>query len=285
MQSLILGTAQWGTDYGITNAAGRLADTAIDALVTEARHLGITILDTAPGYGDAEERIGQRAAGFRIQTKVSGKGATVPGLRASVDDSATRTASRIDCVLVHDWPTLTEAEQDLVSAFLEQCRADGVATRVGISGYADCDLAAALDRFDRLDVAQLPVSVLDQRLAGSPEVARLRAQGGRLQARSIYLQGLALAAHGSGGRAEHPAVEAVRRAATAADVTPALLCRAFIAQQSWVDEVVVGVTSAAELAEFGLPPRPVAGVAWPSLASDDPDLIDPRLWTAVERGG
>ena len=29
MQSVILGTAQWGLDYGVTNAAGRLSDEAV----------------------------------------------------------------------------------------------------------------------------------------------------------------------------------------------------------------------------------------------------------------
>ena len=51
MQTLLLGTAQWGLDYGATNADGRIAGSALAALIATATECGITYLDTAAAYG------------------------------------------------------------------------------------------------------------------------------------------------------------------------------------------------------------------------------------------
>jgi hypothetical protein len=67
-----------------------------------------------------------------------------------------------------------------------------------MSAYDEGDLVAALECFSLLDVVQVAVSVLDQRLVGSPALAEVRARGGRVQARSVFLRGVALAP------ADHP---------------------------------------------------------------------------------
>ena len=76
MQSIVLGTAQWGSDYGVTNAVGRLSDASLAGLASTALELGIVDLDTAPVYGDAEERISPWARSFSITTKVAASGLT-----------------------------------------------------------------------------------------------------------------------------------------------------------------------------------------------------------------
>ena len=54
MSQLVLGTAQWGNAYGVTNAVGRLADSELATIVAAAHEAGITQVDTARGYGDAQ---------------------------------------------------------------------------------------------------------------------------------------------------------------------------------------------------------------------------------------
>ena len=71
MQSIVLGTAQWGLDYGVTNSRGRLSEDALHNLLDIAQRAGIATLDTASAYGDAEERIGAVAQGFAVVSKVN----------------------------------------------------------------------------------------------------------------------------------------------------------------------------------------------------------------------
>ena len=55
---IILGTAQLGLDYGITNQNGKPSiETALDIIKTSLDN-NITIFDTARGYGDSEKILG-----------------------------------------------------------------------------------------------------------------------------------------------------------------------------------------------------------------------------------
>ena len=277
--ALVLGTAQWGLDYGATNTAGRLSDDAIRGILAVLPQVGVRLLDTAPAYGDAEARIGALAPGIPVQTKVSG----ADDVRASIAHSANLLGRRPTRVIVHDWPALTHEQRWATAAALESLRAEGLVGQVGISGYDAADLASGLDAFDRLDIAQMPVSILDQRLMGSAEVATLRERGGLLQARSVYLQGVALSRSGETALADHADVTRLRATCAAAGVEVAAACRAFVRSLDWVDEIVVGVTSADELTQWSAADV-VDGIDWRACASDDPDLIDPRRWPPSVRG-
>ncbi len=71
-----LGTAQFGLDYGITNRTGKVAEAEVAPLLLQAAAAGMTILDTAAAYGDAEDMLGKYLeAGhhFGIVTKVTTK--------------------------------------------------------------------------------------------------------------------------------------------------------------------------------------------------------------------
>ena len=71
---IALGTAQFGLDYGVTNATGRIAEQTTAAVLARARELGIVWLDTAAAYGSAEAVLGRLAGtdpGWRICTKAA----------------------------------------------------------------------------------------------------------------------------------------------------------------------------------------------------------------------
>ena len=72
MQSLVLGTAQWGNPYGVTNTRGRLTDETLAEIIAVAKSSGIRAIDTAGMYGDAEARLASWASDFSITTKVRG---------------------------------------------------------------------------------------------------------------------------------------------------------------------------------------------------------------------
>ena len=81
--------------------------------------------------------------------------------------------------------------------------------------------------------------------------------------------------------AQHPDVLAFHDWCAAAGIAALEACLGFMRQIPWADEVVVGVTSAAELAEIGRAWRDGGrSLPWGELASDDTDLIDPRRWNA-----
>ena len=277
MTVLSLGTAQWGDAYGVTNATGHLTDADIARIMDVAADAGITAVDTAAGYGDAEARLRPWASGLQITTKVAGAD---PDTIAGQVEASLAALGRLDIeiVLLHDWDALSAPTQRQAAAALRDAKAAGVVTRIGVSVYDEAGLASAAEAFERLDVVQVPANALDRRLDASGTLAALRAGGTRVQVRSAFLQGL-LAAPTDGGLGQHPDVEAFHRAAADADLTSLGMALAHVRALPWADDIVVGVTSAAELAAIVAAWQTVpASLAPMSLASADLSLVDPRTW-------
>lgn len=115
VSALGLGTVKFGRNQKIKYPTFELpSDDAICRLLDDAQSYGITLLDTAPAYGLAEERLGQllgtRRNDFVLVTKCGEEFANgessynfaAEHTRLSVERSLKRLrTNRLDCVLVH----------------------------------------------------------------------------------------------------------------------------------------------------------------------------------------
>ena len=277
MSQLVLGTAQWGHAYGVTNTAGRLEDAEISALVDASLQAGISRVDTARGYGDAEARLRPFSRDFQITTKISGADDAGDQVSASL---AHLGVQLLDAVLIHDWDSVDDASRMAAVGGLCRLLDDGVASRVGVSVYYAAGLPAAVEMFDAAGVplqeVQVPANVLDRRLDESGALADLSASGAHVVARSVFLQGILLAP--GGGLADHPDVVNFR---DSIDGRSSALeaCLGHVRGLPWATHVVVGATSARELTEIVTAWQSCSpGLLEASLASSDLDLIDPRRW-------
>lgn len=275
--SLVLGTAQWGQAYGVTNAAGRLSDDDISEIVAVAREWGISEVDTARGYGNAQERLRPYAREFAVTTKMNGGadvGAQVEAARETVGVDA------LSAVLVHDWDAIDCKGRGMSVLAFGELLERGVIERGGVSVYDASGLESAVEAFDAggipLGMVQVPASVLDRRLDDCELLTELAEAGTEVVVRSAFLQGVLLSP--AGGLADHRDV--VRfRSAVGADGSLMETCLSHVKALPWASHVVVGVTSGAELREIARAwesclPR----MAPQSMGSADLDLIDPRRW-------
>ena len=278
MSRLVLGTAQWGNPYGVTNALGRLSDSDISEIVRVAHDRGISEVDTARGYGDSETRLRPFASDFAVTTKISGSDEAVTQIESSLTELG---ISKLDSVLVHDWELLDAGSRVAVVRGLGQARDAGLVERVGVSIYGQEGIQSAREVFAAGDVElgalQVPANPIDRRLDGSSLLMDLRAAGAHITVRSAFLQGVLLA--DSGKWTDHEDVLSFRSWVDDAGVSPLGVCLGHVRALPWATHVVVGVTSAQELTEVcdawdscevGLLPK--------SLASNDLELIDPRRW-------
>jgi aryl-alcohol dehydrogenase-like predicted oxidoreductase len=191
---LALGTAQLGMDYGIANRRGRPSRDDAFAILDAAWDAGVRMFDTAPGYGGAEELLGDWLAG-RAHTDA----VVVTKLDASVDAEDTeavltavaasrkRLRNTLDCVLLHDaaavsrWPAVAHSVQTCVDR--------GLVRRVGVSVYEPEQFAEALDH-EEISVVQAPASALDRRIVDSGLLAEGLAAKPVIVLRSVFLQGV-----------------------------------------------------------------------------------------------
>ena len=67
-----LGTVQFGQAYGVSNTGGQVPPAEVCAILAAAAKAGISVLDTAANYGEAEQVLGQcDARAFRIVGKTA----------------------------------------------------------------------------------------------------------------------------------------------------------------------------------------------------------------------
>ncbi|WP_433298290.1 aldo/keto reductase [Actinoplanes sp. CA-030573] len=284
--ALVLGTAQLGGAYGIANRTGMPDDDATVRMLTAARDLGVTHLDTARAYGDSEHRIGAALGdlGLAVITKVAPGG----DVRASI--AASRAALGVTgplTILLH-----RAADADAGWADLRGCLVTGEADRVGVSVQSPDELRRVLTLPD-LGYVQLPCNILDRRwLAGDLTDALAARPDLVVTVRSAYLQGLLAA--GTGVRWPHlsddrrDAVVATldRLAAELGRADRADLCLAYLLSLPWVTSLVVGAETEEQLRRnaelIGREPLTVAErertvAALPEMPVE---LLDPSRWPA-----
>lgn len=166
-----LGTVKFGRNAGVKYPGGDgfalPTDAEISSLIDLAIDSGINLLDTAPAYGSAEERLGQilgaRRDKFFLVTKTGEEfdGAnseyifTADHTRRSVERSLKRLKTGyIDCVLVHsnrdDVKVITETP---VLEVLARLKEEGKIGSFGVSTYTVAGGKLALDHSDCAMVA------------------------------------------------------------------------------------------------------------------------------------
>ncbi len=279
MPRLVIGTAQWGLDYGLTNKAGQLSDSAIEQILAGMNEFQIHDLDTAAAYGNAESRIAKFASpSIRIHTKVSGKDPGNTAIIHRITDSLNALKrDSLDGVLIHDWYALAAAERESAVIQLEQAQADSLTQKIGISIYAVTELLPAQQLFNGTFTAQIPLNILDQRFVAPHESF----PSVEFQARSIFLQGLLLKR--TGEFKEHTDLLQVEKFSQDNDLSPLDTNLIFISQQEWLDSVILAPTSITELQELcqawdNSRSNPLS-LDFDRLQSKDTRLIDPRTWS------
>lgn len=290
---ICLGTAQFGLNYGITNVHGKVPEASVAELLAQAERAGVRWLDTAQAYGNAEAILGkhlpethsyqvisklpsQKQSGFTRQDLVTWE--------QSFQSSCKRLGiESMDAFLVHAPADLRKPGSNDLEAWLLSLRERGLVKRLGVSIYSSEDLKGI--NTGLLDIVQLPLSVLDQRLLQDGTVAYLHSQGTSVHARSIYLQGLLLTPAElwpnwvkSDVRAHQEALEAMAKERQCRLIDLAL---GFAREQEQVEAVVVGLCSVTELNELQAAwtrSSPWHEGEWKTWALKDPCILDPRTW-------
>ncbi len=67
---LMLGTVQFGLNYGIANTAGKPSYETARDIIQAAYESGVNCLDTAAGYGDSEVVLGRALAELKLKDKM-----------------------------------------------------------------------------------------------------------------------------------------------------------------------------------------------------------------------
>jgi len=188
-KKLILGTAQFGFDYGINNQNGRICKKEVFRILKYAKLRGINTLDTAYGYGKSEKVIGdfirQSSFNFKIISKSSFKSSTE--LKSAVLKSLKKLSlKKLYGYLIHNFDFYLKNKK--VFKVLKYFQKKGKIKKIGFSLYFPEELDYLLKNKINFDIVQLPYSFFDQRFA--PYFKKLKKKGIEIHVRSVFLQGL-----------------------------------------------------------------------------------------------
>jgi aryl-alcohol dehydrogenase-like predicted oxidoreductase len=290
-----LGTVQFGLDYGVSNTAGRTLPVEVERLLEVASSNDIRVLDTAALYGASEEVLGaclRAEHGFDIVTKTAQfRHAVITKedarhLGAVFSDSLRKLRQdKVYGLLVHHADDLLAEGGEYLMDSLLAFKSRGLVDKVGVSVYDGGQIEQILDRY-AIDLVQLPVNVLDQRLLESGKLKQLKANGVEIHARSLFLQGLLLmpseqiADYFAPLKQQLGDYHAFLKSQGLSLLQGAL---AFAASCKEIDEIILGVCSTAQLADIVENWRrlPSQTFDFARFACEDMRMINPALWHSL----
>ena len=282
-KKIILGTANLGQNYGITNNSAFDIDVS-KSILRNAISNNVTDFDTAPDYGVAQELLASEVthlAGINITTKISSKitGKTDDVVKHFKDSLSVLNVNQVDSVLFHSSRFVEDRNfRDLVDAILETQQTK----RVGISVYEIDEIATALDTGAQLTLFQVPENILDRRLEKEPEMETYHSQGIKFVVRSIFLQGALLTNEVSlpaNFKAHKDAFRKLNESAKQQGLSVLELCVNYVLNINWAEGILIAAATIEQLDEIlSVPLKKLQYEDFPTLPSY---LADPRNWTKV----
>ena len=195
LSQLVLGTAQFGFDYGIANQVGQPSYQAVLKILERAFEGGLNALDTAALYGESEVVLGRalKDLGLRDRAFVITK---FPWVHQSGDAHPDRFLERgitralrnlgldrLPLCLFHRYDDLPYLDAALA------LKEKGYVEHVGVSVYEPDQALEALS-LEGIEALQIPTNILDRRFLQCEIPTRAARRGIAVFVRSVYLQGV-----------------------------------------------------------------------------------------------
>ena len=189
---IILGTVQFGLDYGINNKLGKPNFKQSCEILSKAFDNGITTLDTAEAYGDAHNIIGgfhniNPSKKFDIITKIP-HGSDLTNIYQKVCNYLKDlNVDCIDTLMFHSFDTYIKSLNDfkLVSKLID----NNLVNKIGVSVYNNSQIEKLLDN-EKIKVVQLPFNLFDNTNRRGEYIKKLKEAGKITHTRSAFLQGI-----------------------------------------------------------------------------------------------
>ncbi len=182
---IVLGTVQFGCQYGI-NSAGRPSTEQVADILQNAKVGGISVLDTSSAYGDAESVLGEVSASsnFKIVSKYPKCDKTV---KETFEQSLKiLKTDHLYGYLLHHFEVYKDNPS--VWDYFIALQDEGKTDRIGFSLYEPKELELILTNKVRFNLLQIPYNIFDRQF--EPYFKQLKEMDVEIHARSTFLQGL-----------------------------------------------------------------------------------------------
>ena len=276
---LALGTVQFGLDYGVTNYDGQVTIDKVKSILNYAKDNGIDTLDTAAGYGNSEQVLGEVGVNdYQVVTKTTslknGIDGVIKGFYQSLDSL---NIGQVDGLLIHNIDDTKDKGFGKLFHKLNELKEEGVIKKIGFSTYTPEQVDFLLENFD-FDLIQVPFNVFDTRLVEGGQLKALKKKNIEIHARSVFLQGVllsfdSLSDYFSTWDAQFEQYQGLVREKELSLLEYALN---FALNTQELDKILVGVDSVNQLTDIVNAFK--SDVDLKAFKIDDINLLNPNLW-------
>ena len=255
ISKIVLGTVQFGLEYGINNISGKPAFKEVESILDLAFENNIRVLDTAEIYGNSQEIIGKyhrtSSNKFSVMTKFSSNRSDLSeNLVTRIHQNLKELhVESLYCYMFHSF-------NDFVTYFdrykveIKELKEKQLIEKLGVSVYSNDEIEKILE-YD-IDLIQLPFNLLDNSNLRSDMISKAKRKGMEIHTRSVFLQGLFFKDSNklpSELSIMKPYLDILNSISRSGNVSLNDLALNYACSQIGIDHVLVGVDSAEQLRE------------------------------------
>lgn len=251
---IIIGTVQFGLNYGINNKMGKPDYETVKEILDYAINNDINYLDTAEAYGDSHEVIGRyhqsSSKRFNVITKFSSKRNDLP---AKLTDRIYKDIEVININSLYAYMFHSFADFKLYAESFKneliKLKKEGIIKKVGVSLYTNQEVEEAL-RSDLIDLIQIPFNLLDNNNQRLESLKKMKERNIEIHCRSVFLQGLFFKTKNElpvSLQKLSPYIDKIHKVSKNVNVGINDLSLSYAFHQSSIDKILIGVDSVDQL--------------------------------------
>lgn len=286
-----IGTAQFGLNYGITNKEGKTELPEVTNILNVASQNNIRIIDTAALYGSSEDALGASLPHVSYQFDVVTKTIKFSTPNITEDDiglfedtffKSLRKLKQqyVYGLLMHDSENLRIPNGNRLLKKMIEFRQKGLVKKIGVSVYTGVQIDYILGEYE-IDVVQLPINILDQRLLLSGHLTKLKEANVEIHARSVFLQGLLLLSPEALSSYFNPVKTHIKEYndfIKESGISPLQAALGFALSLNEVDTVICGVNNHQQLKEICNVAASHNYINFDRFAITDESILNPSKW-------
>ena len=189
----ILGTAQFGSNYGIANFDGTVKkDDAIN-IIELMKKKNMKIIDTASSYHESEKRLGEIGVqGFDIISKLPFRNSNIHDLESWIEFELIKSLKKLKiqklyAILIHDFDMIDQERLKKIFEILIKFK-NKYFYKIGISTYLSNESLKKINLFP-INIIQTSYNIFDRKIENS-DFKNILNDNIEIHARSIFLQGV-----------------------------------------------------------------------------------------------
>jgi aryl-alcohol dehydrogenase-like predicted oxidoreductase len=243
---IILGTVQFGLNYGINNSLGKPSKETVFQILSYAYDNGIRYLDTAELYGNAHDLIGEYHKlnpnkKFNIVTKFPHdfEGDIEIKIKKYLDQL---NVNHLHGILFHSFESYLIHKDKLIKKLYN-------VEQIGVSVYTNEQIEIVVNDTN-ISIIQLPFNLFDNINHRGELILKAKAKNKTVHTRSAFLQGLFFMNKDNDIRKELSAeLEIISQIALKYSISIGSLALNYCLKQVNIDAVLIGVDSLNQLKE------------------------------------